>query len=484
MKLRKHQESGENMLRQSIRKGHKRIILAAPCGYGKTVVGVDILEKVVRNGKRGIFICDRIKLVQQTLEAFDRKGIRVGVMQGEHWRSDPEAPIQIASIQTLVRRRHLPIFHVAIVDECHTHYQSLTKMMDSMSNVIFIGFSATPFSKGLGRHYTDLVVPITSEQLIDQDFLCPVTYYGGKHVDLKNVKTKRLPTGGSDFDPKSLAKATEDDHKLVGDIIENFKRFGKGQTIAFCPSIKTSKKLVEMFEKAGIRAEHIDGYMDDEERQVIYEAHDAGDFQVLSCSQLLNTGYDAPRVQTLIDLKPTKSLISYVQRAGRIMRTHPNKTRAIYLDHAGNVQRFGFAESITPDKLDDGEKVFNERDQIKEKKEPELAVCPQCFQHYISRCVCGYERPRREVLKTDDQILKELKKVNRTTDPDEKARWLAELQLHGNRKGFRSGWALHAYRSKFGVWPRGLPTQVAKEISQEVQGHITYLNIKRMKRAG
>ena len=484
MKLREHQELGESLLRQSIKKGNNRIILAAPCGYGKTVVGVDILEKVARNGKRGIFICDRIKLVQQTLEAFDRKGIRVGVMQGEHYRSDPDAPIQIASIQTLVRRRHLPIFHVAIVDECHTHYQSLTKMMESMSKVIFIGFSATPFSKGLGRHYSDLVVPITSEQLIEKEYLCPVTYYGGTHVDLKNVKSKRLATGGSDYDPKSLAKATEEDTKLVGDIIENFKRYGKGQTIAFCPSIKTSKKLVEMFEEAGIGAEHIDGYMDDEERQVIYEAHDAGDFQVLSCSQLLNTGYDAPRVQTLIDLKPTKSLIAYVQRAGRIMRTHPNKTRAIYLDHAGNVQRFGFAESITPHKLDDGVKVFNERDQVKEKKPPSLSVCPQCFQHYVARCVCGYERPHKETLKSDEQILKEMKKANKTFTVDDKARWLSELQLYGRKKGYQRGWALHAYRSKFGVWPRQIPDRISQVISQDVQGHITYLNIKRMRRAG
>jgi len=478
--LREHQTRAIEQLRHSIKKGNKRIVLAAPCSFGKTITAVEILINVVKNGKKGIFICDRIKLVQQSLEAFDRAGIRVGVMQGDHWRTDPNADIQIASIQTLSRRRYQPIFHVAIVDECHTHYKHLTELMEKNSKVIFIGLSATPYSKGLGKHYQDLIVPITTEQLLDKDYLCPVKYYGGNHVDLSKVKTKRLPTGGVDYDPKSLAQVTEESD-LVGDIVENFKRFGKGQTIAFSPSIKTSKKLVEMFEKQGISAVHIDGYMDDEERQIIYESHDEGDFQVLSCSQLLNTGYDAPKVQTLIDLKPTKSLISFVQRAGRIMRIHPNKTEAVYLDHAGNVQWHGFPESIVPESLDTGDKTYNERELTKEKKESQLSVCPRCFQHFVVKCVCGFERPPKEILKSDDQILKELKKANRETSKEDKARWLGEFQFYAKKKGYKPGWASWAYRSKFGVWPNAVTPQPSIHLSNEVQSFVKHLQIKRVK---
>jgi superfamily II DNA or RNA helicase len=479
--LRPHQEQGIEQLRHSIRKGNKRIVLAAPCSFGKTRVAVEILKNVVKNGKKGIFICDRIKLVQQALAEFDRAGITCGVMQGDHWRTDPNADIQIASVQTLCKRRYQPIFHVAIIDECHTHYKYFTELMEKNSKVIFIGLSATPYSKGLGKHYQDLIVPITTEQLLDQEYLCPVKYYGGSHVNLKGIKTKRLSTGGSDYDPASLAKATEDDQKLVGDIIENFKRFGKGQTIAFSPSIKTSKKLVQMFREAGITAEHIDGYMDDEERRIIYESHDEGDFQVLSCSQLLNTGYDAPKVQTLIDLKPTKSLISYIQRAGRIMRLHPNKTEAIYLDHAGNVQWHGFPESIVPETLDSGDKTYNERELTKEKKEPELSLCPQCFQHFVVKCACGYERPPRQVLKSDSQILKELKKANRETSKEEKSLWLGQFQFYARKKGYKPGWASFAYRSKFGVWPNAITPQPTIHITDEAKNYIKHLQIKRIK---
>ena len=110
--LRPHQKRAIDMLRQSIRKGNNRAVLAAPCSFGKTRVATEILKSVVANGKRGIFICDRIKLVDQALQEFDRAGIQCGVMQGEHWRTDPNAPVQIASIQTLARKRYQPLFNV------------------------------------------------------------------------------------------------------------------------------------------------------------------------------------------------------------------------------------------------------------------------------------------------------------------------------------------------------------------------------------
>jgi superfamily II DNA or RNA helicase len=479
--LRPHQKRAIEMLRQSIRKGNNRAVLAAPCSFGKTRVATEILKSVVANGKRGIFICDRIKLVDQALQEFDRAGIKCGVMQGEHWRTDPNAPVQIASIQTLARKRYQPLFNVAIVDECHTHYKALTELMEKNSKVIFIGLSATPYSKGLGKHYSDLIVPITTRQLLDQDYLCPVRYFGGRTVDLKGVKTKRLSTGGVDYDPKSLSDAIDKDEKLAGDIIENFKRFGKGQTIAFSPSIKHSKKLVEMFTAEGISAEHIDGYMDEEERQMLFASHDAGDFQILSCSRLLNTGYDAPQVQTLIDCFSTKSLISFIQRAGRIARLHPNKVESIYLDHAGNVTRHGFPEDIVPDLLDTGETKYNERELTKEKKDSELAVCPRCYQHYIVKCACGYERPVREILKSDDQILKELKKANLETTKEDKARWLGEFQFYAKKKGYKAGWASWAYKSKFGVWPNAITAQSTIHISDETKNYVKHLHIRRVK---
>jgi len=493
MELRPHQIKAIEMLRASIASGKRRPILAAPCSFGKTITAAAILKSAVEKGKRAIFICDRIKLVQQSLEAFDSHNLDFGVIQGNHELTDISKPIQIASIQTIARRKVYPEFDIAIVDECHTHYETLTNMMEAYSAVPFIGLSATPFSKGLGQHYDDIVVPITPEELLEQGYLTPVEYFGGRQVDTTGIKRRQLSTGGSDFYTEALSERIEKDAALAGDIVKNWLKYAQGrQTIAFSPSIKHSKYLVEMFREAGITAEHIDGYMDDEMRQELYEAHDDGEFMVLSCSRLLNTGYDAPTVSCLIDAFPTASLISFVQRAGRIMRTANGKENAIYLDHAGNVRRHGFAESVVPELLDDGLHRFSERKLVKEKKQPKVQQCPECYHEMVGvRCKCGYELPIHKQINTDDQILERLtaaKKANLTYSPERKAEWLGELTLYAQERGKSKGWIMHRYHSKFGVWPNRIePTRVSG-VSDEVHNWIKRENIRhahmRMKNAG
>lgn len=477
MKLRPHQELAKNLIRKSYSEGKRRIVLGAPCAFGKTITSVSIAVDAVAKGKKVLFICDRVKLIQQSIEAFDRENIHIGVIQAQHERFDHTAMIQIASVQTLARRikYRMPEVDLVIVDECHTHYKAVQAMMDRFNNVLFVGLSGTPYSKGLGKAYQDLVVPITAEELMEQDYLTPVDYYAGASVDVSNMKTKKLPTGGSDFDVKTLAKATEEDKVMTGDVIKNWNTHAKGMmTIAFSPSIKHSKHLVEMFNDAGIPAVHIDGYMDDEERQVIFKAHEQGQFLILSCSQLLSTGYDSPKVQCLIDLYPTKSKILFVQRWGRIARKAPGKDKAIYLDHAGNIQRHQmFPEEIVPEELDDGEKRYDEKSLVKEKKESEPRECPKC--HALMkglRCACGYEIVKTAEIETTPEMLKKVDKYSMA----EKMSFYAGLRKVAMDKGYSDGWAYHTYKEKFGVYPPKKPP--AQEPTLEVMNFVKHKMIR------
>jgi len=489
IQLRPHQERAIAMLRHSLSAGNKRPVLAAPTGFGKTIVGAWLALSAVAKGKRVLFICDRIKLVQQSLEAFDNFGIEVGVIQGRHERTKYSAPVQIASIQTLARKQNMPVFDLCIIDECQVLYKAHIAMMQAYNNVPFIGLSATPYSKGLGKHFDDLLVPITTRQLQDQGYLAPAKYYGGAKVNLKGVKKRALPTGGTDYDPKSLSESIEKDDKLTGDIIQNWLKYGQGrQTIAFTPSIRHSKELVRQFNEAGISAEHIDGYMDDEERQMLYKAHDKGEFMILSCSQLLNTGYDAPKVSCLVDCYPTASKITIIQRIGRVLRSHPDKEYAVILDHAGNTLRHGFSEDIVPDSLDDGEKRYDEKSLTKDKdKEPNVKECPQCHGQFVGlRCACGYEIPIKQQLESTDEILVELtaaEKRNRKTSMEDKAQFYSELMAWASIKGYSQGWAAHKYKERYSVWPNKVkPHSVSGGISDEVRKFITSQNIKNSKR--
>lgn len=475
MKLFDYQQDAEDMARDCLRQGYKRIIIGAPCAFGKTVLAGSIIKKAVAKGKRCIFITDRVKLIEQTISSFIRTGLDIGVIQSDHILQNNTKPVQIASIQTIARRKRMPEFDLAIVDECHVHYKTTQALMDRYSNVPFIGLSATPYSKGLGLAYQKLIVPITTKQMIERGRLTPLIYYGGKHVDTKGLKKKRLNTGVIDFDPTQLAEAS-DKVELVGDVIENYKKHAMGRkTIAFTTSIKQSQDLADKFMDAGIKAFHISGYTKPEDRTEIFEAHRRGDFDILTCSKLLTTGYDEPSISCIIDLQPTNSLILQIQKLGRGQRLYEGKTECIVLDHAGNtLHRHGFIEDYVPQTLDDGEKGYNEKDQAKkEKTEVKERECPECGGIMKLSCPCGYSITKKEAIETDNQTLQ---KIEHTTT--QQKRWLGELRLIAMTKGYKDGWVAHTFKKKFKHYPNVEPAP-AKTISKDVTGFIKHLQIKR-----
>jgi DNA repair protein RadD len=487
MELREHQQKAIDMIRESFQRGNRRVMLAACCSFGKTIVAAHMMKCASEKDRplRVIFMADRVKLVSQTMDAFEAVGLDFGVIQADHWLTDSRKKVQIASIQTLARRKRQPEYDFAIVDEAHTPWKTVIDQMERFSNVKFVGLSATPYSKGLGKYWDDLVVPITAAELLEKGYLAPVHYYGGARIDTKGIKARALATGGSDFDPKDLARATEEDGQLTGDIIRNWQEHGENsQTVAFSPSIKHSKYLAEMFRSAGISAQHIDGYTDEKTRAELYQGHEAGEFKILSCSKLLGVGYDSPQTRCLIDCSPTKSAIAYQQRAGRIQRLHDSKPYAIYLDHAGNVSRFGYAESINVLELDDGERRFAEVNQIKKKEKKDATVrdCPRCKKILIGlRCSCGYEISITQRLESDSTMLVRLNEKPKAPTKEQKSIWYSNLLRYSRQKGWKDGWAAHKYRQHFGVFPKGLFVNVGAEIVPEVANWIKYQQISAAK---
>ena len=103
--LRDYQIRAIEMVRESLRSGHRRPILQQPTGSGKTRIAAEIIRGALAKERRAIFVVPRLSLIEQTVTAFEREGVNdIGVLQGRHFRTDPRAPIQIASAQTLARR--------------------------------------------------------------------------------------------------------------------------------------------------------------------------------------------------------------------------------------------------------------------------------------------------------------------------------------------------------------------------------------------
>lgn len=444
MILRPHQELAIEMLRDSMRRGNKRIVLAAACAFGKTVVASAMIQSAVEKGKRCCFIVDRVELVDQASRRLTQDGIDHGIIQGDHPLTDYSKQVQIATIQTL-KNRTVKEFDFAIIDEVHCLFQTHIEYMERYNNVPFIGLTATPFRKGMGKIFQDLVVPITVKELTEQGYLCPYEVFAPCQPDLDGLKIVR-----GDYDESMLAERVSTP-KLVGDIVETHQRLAKGQkTIVFAVNIAHSKFIVEEFKRIGLNAVHVDCYTDKGVRDLINKKAQDGEIDILSCVSIYEKGWDAPIFSCMIDAGPTKSVIKYVQRIGRILRTHPGKTVARILDHSGNTIEHGWIEDIIPDHLDTEDKPESEQVKKKEKKE-KLYICEKCgaVGDTFACGACGHVgQIRKDVVHINGNLEKQSKPLPTTA---EKQDWYAMFKYIAIEKGYKDGWPYFQMKKKFGA---------------------------------
>ena len=316
MQLRPYQAKAISMIRESLRTGHTRPMLQLPTGAGKTFIATEVIKAALAKGNRVIFCVPAISLIDQSVSAFQAAGINcIGVIQGDHEMLDRSQPIQVCSIQTLARRK-IPDADICIIDEAHMRFKSLYEWMATWSKVPFIGLSATPWSRGLGLHFDDLLKPVSMRELIEQGQLSDYTAYAGMSPDLSGVKI----TGG-DYNQKQLGEVVLDT-TLIADIVPTWLKLGENeQTFFFGVDCAHARAAQAEFEYAGIPCGYIDAFVTSEERAEIFEQFTNQDIKVICNVGTLVAGVDLD-VRCLILAVPTKSKSRYVQIIGRALRTN------------------------------------------------------------------------------------------------------------------------------------------------------------------
>ena len=73
--LRDYQSAAIESARENIRRGHRRQILCAPTGAGKTIIALGLTKLAKEAGSRSAFITDRSALIDQTSQAMDLYGL-------------------------------------------------------------------------------------------------------------------------------------------------------------------------------------------------------------------------------------------------------------------------------------------------------------------------------------------------------------------------------------------------------------------------
>ena len=371
--LRDYQRDAVDALRDGHRAGHRRQILCAPTGAGKTVCAGAVIQEAVAKGSRVKFIADRIALIDQTSMRLTEAGIEHGMLQGENsfgrWQK-----VLVCSAQTLERRGFVEDTDLFIVDEAHTRRKKIIGMLEAAGKPV-IGLTATPFTDGLGKFYSNIVNARTTDDLITDGWLSPLRVFAATEINMDGAATNSM---GEWADRVVESRALP----IVGDIVSEWVAHtnrifgGPVKTLLFTPTIAFGDEMCKQFQAAGYNFEqvtHVAG-------KANIPRFRAGDLHGLVSCEALAKGFDVPDVLCVISARPyRKSLSAHIQQIGRGMRSSPGKEFCLLLDHGGNYLRF--AEETEAfwasgcNSLDDGKpKDRNNR----AKPEPVDRKCSEC----------------------------------------------------------------------------------------------------------
>ncbi len=503
IKLRDYQAKAVERLIEVI---DRRPILVAPTGSGKTVMAVALAERL---RLPTLWLAHRKELIEQAATRLQAHGLVCGIIMAGV-PPMPLAPVQVASVQTLIRRDK-PRAGLVIIDECHhATADSYQAILDAYPNARVIGLTATPFrldGRGLGDLFGELVVAARTDELCDAGVLHRPRVWCSKSPDLRGIKVL-----AGDYQLGALAERTNTP-ELNADIVQTWlKRAAGKRTVAFAVDVEHSKAIARAFREAGVPAEHLDGTLPPHLRQQVLERLASGETLVVSNCMVLTEGWDLPALECAIIARPTASLNLHLQMIGRVMRACEGKDGAIVLDHAGNHHIHGLVTrrleySLNGDRVGESEPLGLRR----------CRACGLLFELYLYACPeCGWtpsatEVSRRqwpeihgdgELVEFDDQdfeyrrqiwnlieaerlamgfregwsfyrfqerfgvapVVAEINGRLELIDPhnatqEQKRAVYERLVAVAQQRGFRPGWASHKYREAFGRWPRGFVTQ-------------------------
>jgi len=455
--LRPYQVAAVESVKDALRSGKKAPLLVAPTGAGKTVMFAHITQSAQKKGKRVLILTHRQELLDQTCRKLSEFSVPHGIVLAGR-SEDPHVTVQVAGVQTLVRRlnRTLPPDLIVVDEAHHAAAGSWKQILTRFPNAKVLGVTATPErldGKGLGDMFDVIVRGPEVADLIAAGYLSKPRYFAPPGASMEGVRTV-----AGDYNKKD-AESAVNQSTITGSAVEHYRKLCDRQpAVAFCVSLKHAEQVTADFNAAGYRWAMIDGTMTAEDRRSAVRGLATGRLHGLSSCDIISEGFDVPVVSAAILLRPTQSMGLYLQQVGRVLRPAEGKQFATILDHVGNVLRHGFAEDQREWSLEGAPKKSS-----KQKAAITNRQCPKCYGISAPVPVCpqcghSFEVKGRKVEEVDGTLEEIKAQEARTIKRQEqgKAQTLDDLIRVGVARGYKnpSAWAHHVYSARKGRRPQ------------------------------
>lgn len=324
-------------VRASMRK-NKCVLIHATTGFGKTVLAADMIARARQNNRTAAFVVPRRQLLWQTAEKFQQFGIDFGyITSGKKPR---EAPVQMATLGSIVTRLDAVTPDVVFIDEGHFSFeQTLTVAKHYLALGAWVVYlTATP-KPGMDAVVQDVISGESVAWMIKNKRLSSYRAYSPESPDLSMIKRQ-----GDEYHQGQLASKMEHDNKvLVGNMVKHWRELALNRmTIAYGTSINHADMMAHEFRENGIPSASISSKTPDDELLRIIKGFARREIKILTNCDMATFGFDLSsasgmdvNIEAMIDAAPTLSIIKQTQKNGRALRY--KEEPSVFLDHAGNI---------------------------------------------------------------------------------------------------------------------------------------------------
>ncbi len=385
LELRDYQKKAIQEAWSELKKNDEPVLFVSSVGSGKSIMIASIMLTLEQQNKRALCLVNSSELVRNNAETFREQGGNPSIFCASLNKKEFTTHIVFATPQSVIsaiKSNHAIAdieFNMIVVDEAHTinHLEHDSVFMRILRHykqqytpMRLLGLTGTDF-RGSGNDivgdsclFKSRVANITTSWLVENNFLAKPTYGITKTegFDFSSVKMK-----AGKFVTSELENVVSKKKRLTWEILQEVHKIMQTRNGAFlfCSSKKHCEEALSAIpEGSGFI---ITGDTPEKERQIILNKARNQEIKYLISVNCLMTGIDVPNFCTTVWLRPTESLVLYVQGIGRSLRLHESKKDALILDYASNLNRHSDIDHL----------IINEAIQPENPDDPDY--CIQCY---------------------------------------------------------------------------------------------------------
>ena len=345
-----------------IQKAHRRFIVKAPTGAGKTVLASEIIRQFYA-GEKVIVLCHRLVLLEQLERALakEHKVCKLNLNHSEKAFADYDVLLSTSTRAREILDDAVEQAKLIIIDEAHrvspngTGYKRILEcfMEKGRDDAHLLGLTASPERRTadqrdqLSLAFDAIIDGADMEKLFEEGILVRPRY---RPHFIHDLELASIDISSGDFPVTKLApaiiKSSMISHACSIYLEERENVKPKPISAWFCPDVTVAETTVEAIEELGISVNLITASTPIKERMQMLASHARGEVEAVVSVGVLAEGWDNPHCNLIVHMRPTLSKVLWGQSVGRGLRAAEGKDGCVVIDVSSNWSTFGPVEHL------------------------------------------------------------------------------------------------------------------------------------------